>query len=608
MAGLIPDGFIDDLLSRTDLVELVRSRVTIKKSGKNYVGCCPFHQEKTPSFSVAPHKQFYYCFGCGAQGDALRFLMEFDHLSFPQAVEQLATVAGMDVPRQQETQQQRHERSRNQLLYELLERASHYFKNQLRQPSSQAAHRYMETRGLDDAICQEYGIGYAPPGFDNLGSGLALDHAGRDLALTGGLLAESDNSDRRYDKFRDRLMFPIRDGRGRTVGFGGRLLGDGKPKYLNSPETPVFHKGQELYGLWEWRQTRQSDNALLVVEGYMDVISLAQFGIHNCVATLGTATSEIHVNKLFRDVDEIIFCFDGDKAGRRAAWRALESTLSELSDGKNVRFLFLPDGEDPDTLVRKEGPEALRAACNKALSLDEFLFQQLATDLDLAQISGRAKLAKLALPYISQLKGDIYRSLLKQSLAKRTGLAERELEQLTAPTPNTPPTATPKTKNTNSQPRKRPARRRRDQQQPLSLIERLLVILLQYPTLARSHPCELPLHEMDVPYLGMLQKVLTALTKDDSINNAPRALGVLMALDEHNQLEHLFQTRPVAASKTLAAREWQGGLLQLEIMQLDRQLQAERTATPVNTSKLMALFKHRQQLQTQRQALDHHEE
>ena len=599
MAGLIPEAFIQDLLARTDLVELIRARLPLKKSGRNYTACCPFHQEKTPSFSVAPDKQFYYCFGCGAKGDALRFLMEYEHLPFPQAVDMLASLAGMDVPHEETTPKQKQEHSHNQQLYELLGRAERFFQNQLAAaPERQKAHHYIQQRGLDAASCERFRIGYAPPGFDNVGTGLALDTNGQQLALAAGLLAESEDRKRRYDKFRDRLMFPIRDARGRVIGFGGRLLGDGKPKYLNSPETPVFHKGQELYGLWEWHETRQPDRFLIVVEGYLDVISLSQFGIHNAVATLGTSTSELHVQKLFREVDEVIFCFDGDKAGRSAAWRALEATLGELADNKQARFLFLPEGEDPDTLVRSQGPEAMRAACAKALPLETFLFQQLAQDLDTNQIAGRARLAKLALPYIARIKGDFYRSLMEQALAKRTGLDSQELVQLQpAPQPTvvkpTQPVASP--------------RRPTSTGKSISLAEKLFLLLLHYPQLADDMPLDLPLDDLPLPGIDLLQDAL-ALLKQRPASNAAQALGLFLSLPQSETVERLVQSQVTTPAAAPASREWQGGLLQLQLMQLENLILHKQQDRSTPTAELLTLHAQRQQLQRQRQSISHRDD
>lgn len=424
MAGLIPQRFIDDLLNRTDIVEVVGSRVQLKKTGKNYSACCPFHQEKTPSFSVSPDKQFYYCFGCGAGGNALSFLMEHDHLDFPQAVEDLAKRAGLDVPREDARPGQRPRQSGDSPLYPLLEAAAGYYRQALKShPARQAAVDYLKGRGLSGVIARDFGLGFAPPGWDNLMKHLGGDSLQQKALIDAGLLIENADSGKRYDRFRDRVMFPIRDSRGRVIAFGGRVLGDDKPKYLNSPETPVFHKGQELYGLYEARKSSRDLDEILVVEGYMDVIALAQQGLRNAVATLGTATSEEHIKRLFRVVPSLLFCFDGDSAGRNAAWRALESCLPNLQDGRRVRFLFLPEGEDPDSLVRREGTDAFRARIHQqAQPLADYFFRHLMEEADPSTLEGKAHLATLAMPLIERLPGANLRALMRQRLGELTGL------------------------------------------------------------------------------------------------------------------------------------------------------------------------------------------
>lgn len=424
MAGLIPQRFIDDLLNRTDIVEVVGSRVQLKKTGKNYSACCPFHQEKTPSFSVSPDKQFYYCFGCGAGGNALSFLMEHDHLDFPQAVEDLAKRAGLDVPREDARPGQRPRQSGDSPLYPLLEAAAGYYRQALKShPARQAAVDYLKGRGLSGVIARDFGLGFAPPGWDNLMKHLGGDSLQQKALIDAGLLIENADSGKRYDRFRDRVMFPIRDSRGRVIAFGGRVLGDDKPKYLNSPETPVFHKGQELYGLYEARKSSRNLDEILVVEGYMDVIALAQQGLRNAVATLGTATSEEHIKRLFRVVPSLLFCFDGDSAGRNAAWRALESCLPNLQDGRRVRFLFLPEGEDPDSLVRREGTDAFRARIHQqAQPLADYFFRHLMEEADPSTLEGKAHLATLAMPLIERLPGANLRALMRQRLGELTGL------------------------------------------------------------------------------------------------------------------------------------------------------------------------------------------
>jgi len=603
----IPEPFLQDLLARTDLVELVNARVPLKKAGRNYSACCPFHQEKTPSFSVAPDKQFYYCFGCGATGNAIGFLMEYDRLSFPEAVQQLANRVGVEVPREEgpRAEQSRQQRDRLQVLYDLLSRADRFYRQQLKSaPEKKAAVDYLKSRGLSGEIAARYGLGYAPPGFDTLMSGLSLDNDGIEQALTAGLLVRREDNGRTYDKFRDRVMFPIRDSRGRTIGFGGRVLGDGKPKYLNSPETPVFHKGQELYGLWEWRQSREKSTRLFVVEGYMDVIALAQSGIDNAVATLGTATTEEHAVKLFRQVDEVVFCFDGDNAGRRAAWRALESTLPALEDGKQARFLFLPDGEDPDTLVRQQGREAFLLLADKSPTLSQYLFNHLSAELALDTVDGRARLAKLALPFLQRVKGDLYRKLLRRELAGLTRLEEDELAVLDTPPPAPAPReAAPSTGMTHDEAPPnwhegwhegdippppdeefeaaphRPARR--PSATHFTLAERLLLTLIEYPEVLGKAPLPDGIEELDEPQLDLLVEIAT-LTASQPDMSTPDLLGSLMALEQGELVaEAMRRAVNVPRDPQRGLRSWLDGLCALEIRHLEqRHDQAMRAPEP----------------------------
>ncbi|MBF6027252.1 DNA primase [Pseudomonas sp. P115] len=441
MAGLIPQSFIDDLLNRTDIVDVVSSRVQLKKAGKNYTACCPFHKEKTPSFSVSPDKQFYYCFGCGAGGNALGFLMDHDNLDFPQAVEDLAKAAGMEIPREESGRPHKPRQPTDSPLYPLLTAAADFYRQALKShPQRKAAVDYLKGRGLTGEIARDFGLGFAPPGWDNLYKHLSSDTLQQKAMIDAGLLVENAETGKRYDRFRDRVMFPIRDSRGRIIAFGGRVLGDDKPKYLNSPETPVFHKGQELYGLFEARKNNRNLDEIIVVEGYMDVIALAQQGLRNAVATLGTATSEEHLKRLFRVVPSVLFCFDGDQAGRNAAWRALEATLSSLQDGRRARFLFLPEGEDPDTLVRSEGTDAFRARINQhAQPLADYFFQQLTEEADPRSLEGKAHMATLAAPLIDKVPGANLRTLMRQRLLEITGLSGEAVSQLVHSAPQDAP-------------------------------------------------------------------------------------------------------------------------------------------------------------------------
>ncbi|PWB31315.1 DNA primase [Pseudomonas sp. SDI] len=443
MAGLIPQSFIDDLLNRTDIVDVVSSRVQLKRAGKNHTACCPFHKEKTPSFSVSPDKQFYYCFGCGAGGNALGFIMDHDNLDFPQAVEELAKAAGMEVPREESGRGHKPRQPTDSPLYPLLEAAAEYYRQALKShPTRKSAVDYLKGRGLSGEIARDFGLGFAPPGWDNLFKHLSSDTLQQKAMIDAGLLIENADSGKRYDRFRDRVMFPIRDSRGRVIAFGGRVLGDDKPKYLNSPETPVFHKGQELYGLYEARKFNRNLDEIIVVEGYMDVIALAQQGLRNAVATLGTATSEEHLKRLFRVVPSVLFCFDGDQAGRNAAWRALEAALPNLQDGRKARFLFLPEGEDPDTLVRAEGTDAFRARINQhAQPLADYFFQQLTEEADPRSLEGKAHMATLAAPLIEKVPGANLRALMRNRLKEITGLDNQQVEQLSHSAPSDMPPA-----------------------------------------------------------------------------------------------------------------------------------------------------------------------
>jgi DNA primase len=431
MAGQIPQRFIDDLLGRVDVVEVVGERVQLKKAGRNYSGLCPFHQEKTPSFTVSADKQFYHCFGCGANGNALRFLMEYDKLPFPEAVEQLAGRLGIEVPREgaDDPRAQQREKKRKEGV-NLLELAASFYRERLKMQEGQPAQRYLSGRGLSDEVIKTYGIGYAPAGWEALKQHLSERGIGEPVQVEYGLLIHREDTGRTYDRFRDRVMFPIRDLRGRTIAFGGRVMGDDQPKYLNSPETPVFHKGRELYGLYEARQASNKLEQLVMVEGYMDVVALAQYGIHNAVATLGTATTEDHLTRLFRLVSRVVFCFDGDRAGRQAASRALETALPQMIDGREARFLFLPEGDDPDTLVRREGTQAFQDRVTCAMPLSEFLFEQAAQGRDLNTVEGRERFASQVLEALNKVPEGMLKSLLLESLAKRSGLAQEQLKVL----------------------------------------------------------------------------------------------------------------------------------------------------------------------------------
>jgi len=431
--GLIPQNFIDDLVGRTDIVELIGARVPLKKAGKEFRACCPFHDEKTPSFWVSPEKQFYHCFGCGAHGTSLGFLMNYDRLGFVEAVEELASRLGVEIPREARPND---DRSRDQAdLARLMGEVAKYWSAKLE--ADTRASKYLVNRGLSTKVVHQFGIGYSANSWSDVLDSFSKDTKGWEALSAAGLVIERDrgagrDGDRYYDRFRDRIMFPIRDARGRVIAFGGRIIDQGEPKYLNSPETVLFQKGRELYGLYEARQTRAPLNRLLVVEGYMDVVRLHQAGIHYAVATLGTATTPEHLKRLFRLVSEAVFAFDGDRAGRAAAWRALNNSLPEVRQGRQLRFLFLPDGHDPDTLVGEEGREAFEARLDQALPLSEYLLQELTSQVNLAHADGRARFAEIARPLVAKVPEGVYRELLVERLAEAIRLPSNRLRELWA--------------------------------------------------------------------------------------------------------------------------------------------------------------------------------
>ena len=430
MAGLIPRDFIDDMIARSDIVEIVDSRVKLKKAGKNYQACCPFHNEKSPSFTVSQDKQFYHCFGCGAHGNAVSFLMEFDRLEFPEAIEELARYHGVEVPREQSKQNQKPSVGRAQLEddFAIMEKATRFFQHQLKQhKNSPQVIEYLKGRGLSGETVKHWEIGYASDQWDSVLTqyGKGSEQSTRQQQLLDlKLITENDNG-KRFDFFRDRIMFPIRDKRGRVVGFGGRVMQDGGPKYLNSPETRIFHKGSELYGFYQARQAHRQLDKVVIVEGYMDVVALAQYGIDYAVAALGTATTPEHIQMLVRATTDIICCYDGDRAGRDAAWRAMENALPFLKDGVTMRFLFLPDGEDPDSMVQAIGKEAFEAKLTEAQPLSKFLFDNLLKQHSVGSSEGKAALKSQAKPLIDKILGDNQRDLLLEELSMICGERDR---------------------------------------------------------------------------------------------------------------------------------------------------------------------------------------
>ena len=589
MAGKIPAKFIDDLLSRVDIVDVIDARVPLKKAGKDYKANCPFHEEKTPSFTVSQDKQFFHCFGCGAHGSAIGFLMDYEHMSFPEAVRDLAQRAGVEVPQSTFTPSQP---DVSAPLIDALTQADQFYRRMLREhPQAQNAIDYLKRRGLTGEIAADFGLGFAPEGWDLLLKAVGTNDNTRESLLSAGLLVKKDNGGF-YDRFRNRVMFPIHDARGRLIGFGGRVLDSGEPKYLNSPETPLFHKGRELYGLYRAREALKREGRVLVVEGYMDVVALAQFGIDYAVATLGTATTHDHLERLFRHVPEVVFSFDGDRAGRAAAWRALENALPVLHEGRQVSFLFLPDGEDPDSLVRKEGAQAFGARLKSALSLPDYFFQQLAEQVDLNRLDGRARLVDLARPYLAKLRPGVLHQLMLVRLAELSRLPEPQLNQLLAGAPRPPAPGARRAAGGRSSP---------GGQRP-SLVRTAIALLLQNPGLSQLAT---DIHEFQAleerPGIGLFLDLLALLKeradlKTGSIIEHYRdsehqpALAKLAAWEhpEHSGdvtaefrgvLEQLRREARHTLTERLMNKEQLSGLSLEEKAELKRLLQ-EKTAQP----------------------------
>ncbi|EJB8415992.1 TPA: DNA primase [Vibrio vulnificus] len=496
MAGHIPRSFIDDLLARLDIVDIIDARVKLKKKGKNYGACCPFHNEKTPSFSVSQEKQFYHCFGCGAHGNAIDFMMEFERLEFVEAIEELASYLGLDVPREQRSSNTKFSQapqassSQKRSLYDLMASISQFYRNQLKLSSGKIAIDYLKNRGLSGEIVQKFGIGYIADEWDLVRKNFGQHPEAQEMLVAGGMLIENEKGNR-YDRFRGRVMFPIRDRRGRVIGFGGRVLGDGTPKYLNSPETPIFHKGKELYGLYEVLQAYREPPQILVVEGYMDVVALAQYGVDYSVASLGTSTTGDHLQVLFRQTSTVVCCYDGDRAGREAAWRAMENALPYLNDGRQLKFMFLPDGEDPDSYVRQFGKAQFEQQVANAMPLSEFMFSSLAQQVDMSSKEGMAKLTTLAVPLIDKVPGGTLRLYLRELLGRRLGLVdERQLQQLI---------------DRQGQTDKKPQPHRELKRTPM---REVVALLIQRPSFSQLVPDLTPVKHLTIPGLSLLIEVL----------------------------------------------------------------------------------------------------
>ncbi len=521
MSSRIPQTFIDEIINRTDIVELIDSHVSLKKKGKEYAACCPFHNEKTASFTVSPEKQFYHCFGCGAHGTALGFLMEYERLDFIEAVEVLAQQHGLEVPHDDTN----YVKDGHQELYVLLEQANTHFQKNLRQ--HQHAIDYLKNRGVSGEIAAKYDLGYAADGFENLLK--QFDNAAtQEQLIEIGLIKKSDKGSL-YDRFRNRIVFPIKDRRGRVIGFGGRVLDDAIPKYLNSPETPVFHKSESLYGLYEARKAKKTSKSLIVVEGYMDVVALAQHGIENVVATLGTATTSQHIQNLYRCTQEIIFCFDGDRAGRDAAWRAAQQTIPLFKDGLEAKFLFLPQGEDPDSLIRTRGKEIFLQYVSEGDSLSNFIYSKLCEDIDIRTPSGKARLAQIAKPLLEKFPQGIYKKLIFEELEKKVG----------APIQYTTSSRTQNTALATSNNKVTPVRL-------------AVAALLHQPSLALEIESTVYLENSSLSGVPLLSKIISIWQQEPALNHAA-LIERFRGQKEEQQIQKLMSWNPPELTNPKAA-------------------------------------------------------
>jgi DNA primase len=547
MAGRIPQPFIDEVVARSDIVELIGARVALKKAGREYKACCPFHAEKSASFTVSPDKQFYHCFGCGAHGTAITFLMQYEKLGFLDAIADLAQRAGLELPR--EAQDSREPGGVD--LYQVMANAARFFEQNLKDGAR--AQGYAAKRGIDGETAARFSLGYAPDSWNALLTRFGGSEEERRRLLQAGLVIERDNRGPQasagfYDRFRDRLMFPIRDSRGRVLAFGGRILDQGEPKYLNSPETPLFHKGRELYGLYEARQARQDFKRLMIVEGYMDVVRLHQAGITYAVATLGTATTQEHLNKIFRLTSEVVFCFDGDRAGRQAAWRALENALPLARDGRELKFMFLPEGHDPDTLVAAEGPEAFESRIKSSLPLSEYLIEQLKIQVDLEHVDGRAKLAALAAPLFSRMPDGVYRELLLDRLAAEIRMPATKLRERLAAAGRTAP-------GRSVEPAEPPSRRRsRMSAGRGSMLSQAISLVLHHPGSARAVADPAFLAGVDLPGVAVLKELI-----EQAAGMAQPSTAALLERwrdrPEHGRLSELAMASSLVTGSQGAAQE-----------------------------------------------------
>jgi DNA primase len=547
MAGRIPQAFLDDIVARSDIVDVIGARVPLKKSGREFKANCPFHNEKSPSFWVSPDKQFYHCFGCGAHGTVIGFLMQYEKMDFVDAVADLAQRAGMELPR--EALGSRDTGSVD--LHVLMSQAARFFEQNL--ADNPRAQEYLQARGIDAKTSTNFALGYGPDSWDALLNRFGTEEDERRRLLQVGLIIERDTRGGEraagfYDRFRDRLMFPIRDSRGRVIGFGGRIIDKGEPKYLNSPETPLFHKGRELYGLYEARQAHADFKRLMIVEGYMDVVRLHQAGITYAVATLGTATTQEHLNKIFRMTSELVFCFDGDRAGRQAAWRALENALPLARDGREFKFMFLPEGHDPDTLVAEEGRDAFEGRLKTALPLSEYLVQQLKLELDLEHLDGRAKLKALAAPLFARMPEGVLRELLADRLAAEIRMPASKLKEYLF-TDNPKRSAAAPTEPS-------VPRRSRNSSGRGNLLSQAITLVLHHPAAARSVTGTEALGSLDRPGVGVLKELLEQAAAMPQPNTA-MLLERWRERPEYGRLSELAITEPMVAEAQGMTKELQ---------------------------------------------------
>lgn len=564
MSGRIPQPFIDEVVARSDIVEIIGARVPLKKAGREFRACCPFHNEKTPSFWVSPDKQFYHCFGCHVHGTAIGFLMAYEKLGFIDAVADLAQRAGLEMPKEAQGP-----RDAGGDLYDVMARASRFFEQNL--SDNPRGRDYLKGRGIDAATAERFSLGYAPDSWNALLNRFGIEEQGRRQLLQTGLIIERDTRGGEraagfYDRFRDRLMFPIRDSRGRVLAFGGRIIDQGEPKYLNSPETPLFHKGRELYGLYEARKAHNDFSRLMIVEGYMDVVRLHQAGITYAVATLGTATTQEHLNKLFRITSELVFCFDGDRAGRQAAWRALENALPLARDGRELKFMFLPDGHDPDTWVAEIGKDAFEEKLKSSLSLSSYLIRELLLQVNVAEIDGRAKLKALAQPLFARMPEGVYRELLADALAAEIRMPAAKLKELLLLAPEA-------RRQTGADGPGRPSAGRPSAGRPLpaqqeparqgrgristgrgNLLTQAITLVLHHPSAAAAIPELAALDEVDRPGVAVLKELL----EQSRMALSPTTATLLerwRERAEYQRLAELAMIDPLVADGPSAAKE-----------------------------------------------------